>query len=252
MNGHNDETLVKPERRASRSVSRSRSRSRSRSPRKSSSRRRSYSRSVSRDRHSSRRRFGRSRSRSPSPRRGGPPPRRGGPRAGQPEPEPSKVLGVFGLSVRTTEQDLEEVFSKYGELERITVIYDKPAHSEDRGPTRSRGFGFITFAKQEAATAAREALNGIELQERQIRVDYSLTKRAHSPTPGRYMGRETRDERRGYRGGGGGFGGGYDRGGYDRGGYRRDYDHHSRGRERSYSPPHHSSSRRRSPTYDRP
>ena len=42
-----------------------------------------------------------------------------------------------------------------------------------------------------------ERANGMELDGRRIRVDYSITKRAHTPTPGMYMGRPTH-------GGGGG------------------------------------------------
>lgn len=38
---------------------------------------------------------------------------------------------------------------------------------------------------------AMEHANGMELDGRRIRVDYSITKRAHTPTPGIYMGRPT-------------------------------------------------------------
>lgn len=38
---------------------------------------------------------------------------------------------------------------------------------------------------------AKECANGMELGGRRIRVDYSITKRAHTPTPGIYMGRPT-------------------------------------------------------------
>ena len=39
---------------------------------------------------------------------------------------------------------------------------------------------------------AKEQCNGLELDGRRIRVDYSITKRAHTPTPGVYMGKPTR------------------------------------------------------------
>merc|ERR1711879_995407 len=135
-----------------------------------------------------------------------------------------------GLSLYTTERELEKEFSKFGPLEKVTVVLD--------GKTgRSRGFAFIYFESQEDAKAAKEAMSDQEIDGRRIRVDFSITKRAHTPTPGVYMGRPT------YRGGGGGSGGG-DRysggdryGGGDRysggrGGGRRDY----RSRSRSYSP----------------
>ncbi|KAI8072228.1 uncharacterized protein B0P05DRAFT_473907, partial [Gilbertella persicaria] len=96
-------------------------------------------------------------------------------------PEMSNILGVFGLSLRTREVDIEEVFSKYGTLEKVTIVYDHRSN-------RSRGFGFVYFKDQNDATRAREALNGMEIDDRQIRVDYSVTHRPHTPTPGEYMG----------------------------------------------------------------
>lgn len=39
-------------------------------------------------------------------------------------PEPSRVLGVFGLSLYTGEKDLRDMFSKYGPVEEVQVVYD--------------------------------------------------------------------------------------------------------------------------------
>lgn len=39
-------------------------------------------------------------------------------------PKPSRCLGVFGLSVYTTEDELYHIFSKYGPLERVQVVID--------------------------------------------------------------------------------------------------------------------------------
>ena len=49
-------------------------------------------------------------------------------------------------------------------------------------------------------------MDGQELDGRQVRVDFSITKRPHTPTPGKYMGRPSRDFRDGppSRGRGGG------------------------------------------------
>lgn len=39
-------------------------------------------------------------------------------------PEPSKCLGVFGLSVHTTERQLYTIFDKFGPLEKVQVVLD--------------------------------------------------------------------------------------------------------------------------------
>uniref|UniRef100_A0A674GRA7 Transformer-2 protein homolog beta n=1 Tax=Taeniopygia guttata TaxID=59729 RepID=A0A674GRA7_TAEGU len=249
----------KEDSRRSRSKSRSRSESRSRSRRSS---RRHYTRSRSRSRSHRRSRsrsysrdYRRRHSHSHSPmstRR-----RHIGNRV-RANPDPNCCLGVFGLSLYTTERDLREVFSKYGPIADVSIVYDQQSR-------RSRGFAFVYFENVEDAKEAKERANGMELDGRRIRVDFSITKRPHTPTPGIYMGRPTYgssrrrdyydrgydrgyDDRdyysRSYRGGGGGGGGGWravqDRDQfyrrrspspyYSRGGYR------SRSRSRSYSP----------------
>ena len=40
-------------------------------------------------------------------------------------PNPSNVLGVFGLSIRTQERDLDEEFSRFGRVEKVTIVYDQ-------------------------------------------------------------------------------------------------------------------------------
>ena len=39
-------------------------------------------------------------------------------------PEPTACIGVFGLSLYTTERELEKEFSKFGPLEKVTVVLD--------------------------------------------------------------------------------------------------------------------------------
>ncbi|MGH0177389.1 UNVERIFIED_CONTAM: hypothetical protein FKN15_011467, partial [Acipenser sinensis] len=102
----------------------------------------------------------------------------------QANPDPNTCLGVFGLSLYTTERDLREVFSRYGPLAGVNVVYDQRTG-------RSRGFSFVYFERIDDAKEAMERANGMELDGRRIRVDYSITKRAHTPTPGIYMGRPT-------------------------------------------------------------
>ncbi|XP_015776667.1 PREDICTED: transformer-2 protein homolog alpha-like isoform X2 [Acropora digitifera] len=180
----------------SRSYSRSRSRSgsryRSRSKSRSRSRKhRSPSRSRSRSR-SRRRRRSRSRSRSPYHHRH----RRSRSRSplssrkrhvgSRDNPETSNCLGIFGLSLYTTERDLRQYFEKYGNVDSIQIVYDRQSG-------RSRGFGFVYYETVEDAREAKASTNGLEIDGRRIRVDYSITKRAHTPTPGVYMGKATQD-----------------------------------------------------------
>jgi transformer-2 protein len=84
--------------------------------------------------------------------------------------------------LRTNEEDLERVFGKYGKIERVTVVFDRRIN-------QSRGFGFVYFDTVEAADEARQNTNGMELDGRSIRVDFSTTQKAHEPTPGYYAGK---------------------------------------------------------------
>jgi transformer-2 protein len=42
----------------------------------------------------------------------------------QDNPQPSRCLGIFGLSIYTTEQQLHHIMSKYGPVERVQVVID--------------------------------------------------------------------------------------------------------------------------------
>ncbi|GAB6033359.1 phosphatidylinositol kinase- protein Tra2, variant 2 [Chamberlinius hualienensis] len=175
-----------------RSRSRSREpspRSRTPSPRRSRSysrHRRSYTRSRSRSR-SRRHNYSRYRSRSRSPRRRrsrSPMSNRRRHVGNRENPPPTRCLGVFGLSLYTQERDIREVFSKYGNVEEVQIVYDAQTG-------KSRGFSFVYFENCEDAQLAKERCNGLEVDGRRIRVDYSITQRAHTPTPGIYMGKPT-------------------------------------------------------------
>jgi transformer-2 protein len=75
-----------------------------------------------------------------------------------------------------------------GTIRDIKIIYDAKTQS-------SRNFGFVYFKHMTDASDAKHACNGILFHSKNIRVDYSLTKRAHSPTPGIYMGRRNNQQR---------------------------------------------------------
>jgi len=40
-------------------------------------------------------------------------------------PTPSKVLGVFGLSSHTEEKAIRRIFSKFGRINNIHIVYDR-------------------------------------------------------------------------------------------------------------------------------
>ncbi|KAJ2577592.1 hypothetical protein GGH19_001200 [Coemansia sp. RSA 1807] len=100
------------------------------------------------------------------------------------EPAPTRVLGIFGMSKYTSEQNLREIFERYGPIEKVHVI-------RDPHDGRSRGFAFINMIDVSDAQRAREALTGSMVHDRRVRVDFSLTSKAHSPTPGKYKGQDT-------------------------------------------------------------
>ncbi|XP_016146541.1 cold-inducible RNA-binding protein B-like isoform X2 [Sinocyclocheilus grahami] len=136
-------------------------------------------------------------------------------------------LFIGGLSYDTTEQSLEEAFSKYGSIAKVDVI-------RDRETDRSRGFGFVTFENPEDAKDAMAAMNGKSVDGRMIRVDEAGKSgrrsggfRGGSGGGGGYGGDRSFGGDRGYGGGDRSYGGG-DRG---YGGGERSYG----GGDRSYS-----------------
>ncbi|XP_058177229.1 uncharacterized protein LOC131293167 [Anopheles ziemanni] len=99
-------------------------------------------------------------------------------------PEPNRCLGVFGLTVYTTEQYLKDIFEQYGIVEDLLVIYDSQTRL-------SRGFGFVYYQNVAEAIWARMHCNGFHVHGRRIRVDFSITDRPHLPTPGICKGRRS-------------------------------------------------------------
>jgi translation initiation factor 3 subunit G len=63
------------------------------------------------------------------------------------------TLRVTNLSESTTEQDLQELFERYGRISRVYLAKDKETN-------RSRGFAFISFVIQAEAAKAMEELQG--------------------------------------------------------------------------------------------
>jgi RNA recognition motif-containing protein len=71
---------------------------------------------------------------------------------------------VGNLPWGLTEDDLQDSFAEYGEVERATII-------SDRDTGRSKGFGFVEMPTQSEGEAAISALDGTSLNGRDIRVN---------------------------------------------------------------------------------
>ena len=75
----------------------------------------------------------------------------------------AKKLYVGNLPFTITEDELREAFAKHGKVESVNVI-------TDRETGRPRGFGFVEM-EDAAADAALQAMNGVELGGRALRVN---------------------------------------------------------------------------------
>ncbi len=89
----------------------------------------------------------------------------------------AKKLFVGGLSWGTTDEDLRKAFVSYGEITEAKVITDR-----DTG--RSRGFGFVTFVREEDARTAISKMNGTSLNGRNITVNEAQEKGPRQDTFG--------------------------------------------------------------------
>jgi RNA recognition motif-containing protein len=84
----------------------------------------------------------------------------------------AKKLFVGNLSWETTNDGLRKAFSSYGEITEAKVITDR-----DTG--RSRGFGFVTFPRDEDASTAISKMDGTSLDGRAIKVNEAQERGPH-------------------------------------------------------------------------
>ncbi len=104
-----------------------------------------------------------------------------------------KKLYVGNLSYNVDNAQLEELFATYGQVRSAEVI-------QDRDTGRSKGFGFVEMADDNAAREAIEGLNDREQDGRRLTVNEARPKESRGGGGGGGYG--------GGRGGGGGGGGG--------------------------------------------
>jgi RNA recognition motif-containing protein len=89
-------------------------------------------------------------------------------------------LYVGNLRYSVTDEQLKELFSKYGEVIQVNI-------------KEGKGFGFVEMSDVRESEKAKDALNGIEFEGRTLKVD-----EARPPKP---WGGHGRDFRGGQRGG---------------------------------------------------
>lgn len=99
----------------------------------------------------------------------------------------STKLYVGNLSFNTTENALQDAFAAHGTVVEAVLMMDRVTN-------RPRGFGFVTMSSPDEAQAAIAALNGANLDGRNLTVNEAKPREDRPRTGGG--------------GGGGGYGGG--------------------------------------------
>ena len=127
-------------------------------------------------------------------------------------------LYVGNLSYNTTSSDLEQLFAQHGAVQSAEII-------SDRDTGRSKGFGFVQMGSDQEAQAAIDALNGQNVDGRNLTVNVAKPRedRPRGGGGGGYGGGGGGGRSGGYGGGGGGRSGGYGGGGGGRSGGRDRY-----------------------------
>lgn len=110
----------------------------------------------------------------------------------------SKRIYVGGLPFKTTEEEMNTLFSGYGQVSSAKLITDKYSG-------QSRGFGFVEMPNDEEATAAMEKLNGSDFGGRKLTVNEARPMEAR-PRSGGFGGGRDGGGRGGRDGGRGGYG----------------------------------------------
>lgn len=89
----------------------------------------------------------------------------------------STKLYVGNLSFRVTSEDLHEHFATVGDVQSANVVMD-------RETGRSRGFGFVEMASEDAANNAIAQFNGTEYDGRNMVVNEARPREDRGPRGG--------------------------------------------------------------------
>ncbi len=85
---------------------------------------------------------------------------------------------VGNLSFDTSEENLRQAFEAHGEVSSVNIITDKYSG-------KSRGFGFVEMADDDAAQSTIDALNGQDLDGRTIVVSEAKPRQDRGDRGGR-------------------------------------------------------------------
>jgi cold-inducible RNA-binding protein len=103
----------------------------------------------------------------------------------------STRLYIGNLSYNTTENQLQDLFAEHGPVTEVDLIMDKFSG-------RPRGFGFITMETREGAEAAIQALNGKNVDGRDLMVNEARPREERAPGSGGGYGGGRGEGRREY------------------------------------------------------
>lgn len=82
---------------------------------------------------------------------------------------------------------MSRLFEKYGNVEGCSIMKDP--HTQE-----SRGFGFVKMVTAEEADAAKDGLQGENIEGRTLSIEKARRARPRTPTPGKYFGPPKRGE----------------------------------------------------------
>ncbi|KFA80262.1 hypothetical protein S40288_04542 [Stachybotrys chartarum IBT 40288] len=79
---------------------------------------------------------------------------------------PSRVVFVGNIPYGLSEEQITDIFSSAGKVERFRLVYDQESG-------RPKGFGFADYPDTDSASSAVRNLNDYEIMGRKLRVDFS-------------------------------------------------------------------------------
>jgi RNA recognition motif-containing protein len=82
---------------------------------------------------------------------------------------------VGNLDYKVSENELEELFAKYGSVSSAKIITDK-------FDGRSKGFGFVEMENNDEAQKAIKALNGYSMESRELNVNEARERKSRQHT----------------------------------------------------------------------